>query len=608
MRIPGRKIHRAFPELDRFSDDQCARFVRAANRGFWWGSLRFVVWGATGGCILAAVVVGGSLLLGTWQTWLGEDLVEMLALLPPWLILLAVVPLLLLAARDWLLCRRVRSILATRGRCQGCGYGLLGLPVDEKLVVTCPECGAKTTVDRSLGELTVDAQGNTRFQPSSDAMRTHQIFWTATRRKWGIRAGIAATILFVVLPGGALGVHEILLMQQATEARADRQRFRAEWEAHVEASQPAGSSASDPDAWTVFESIEAKHDVAYRVLMQRDPDRNPTGAVPLPDLIYHPPSPPVDLGDPVAYQNLQARYREDMKSRELALDLMEQLRRDGVFLEMAEMATMRRTVPHLPVDWTRPLSDLMAPMLGKCRAILRINTARMYLAQLSGDDEEFLRATEANLALVRLARSGPTVIWQLVADAIQDVTFAQCRRYFAMGAPAPLAGKLLEMMQRQRSEADYAYGIAGDRLSTNDTIAWLFSEPSRVRYGLRSQAVASYIGNAAFSAKLAGNASSIVPTLHPGLKSYSDNRDASDACFNEAAAHVKQECWERAAATANANEYPLVDAFLIGFTQIMGANDHAILNRRAFELLLRIEAFRAEHGSLPVIPTTERTK
>jgi len=32
MRLPAFKVYRAFPELDRFSDEQCEGFVAAANR------------------------------------------------------------------------------------------------------------------------------------------------------------------------------------------------------------------------------------------------------------------------------------------------------------------------------------------------------------------------------------------------------------------------------------------------------------------------------------------------------------------------------------------------------------------------------------------------
>ncbi|MFT3686312.1 MAG: hypothetical protein QM783_15565 [Phycisphaerales bacterium] len=35
MRIPGSKVYRAFPELDRFDDVQCVRFMKGAKRDWW---------------------------------------------------------------------------------------------------------------------------------------------------------------------------------------------------------------------------------------------------------------------------------------------------------------------------------------------------------------------------------------------------------------------------------------------------------------------------------------------------------------------------------------------------------------------------------------------
>ena len=56
MRLLVRRIYRAFPELDRYSDEQCRRFVRSANRG----------WRRTLHASLIALVVMGGVGLGAW--------------------------------------------------------------------------------------------------------------------------------------------------------------------------------------------------------------------------------------------------------------------------------------------------------------------------------------------------------------------------------------------------------------------------------------------------------------------------------------------------------------------------------------------------------------
>src|SRR5207247_1731505 len=57
MRLIVRRIYRAFPELDRYTDEQCRRFVRAARRG----GLRIFHWFITGlvGWVSVGVVALG---------------------------------------------------------------------------------------------------------------------------------------------------------------------------------------------------------------------------------------------------------------------------------------------------------------------------------------------------------------------------------------------------------------------------------------------------------------------------------------------------------------------------------------------------------------------
>src|SRR5882724_8981274 len=55
MRLLVRRIYRAFPELDRYGDEQCRRFVSAANRG-WRRGLHwtFILTLVVGGVVLSA--------------------------------------------------------------------------------------------------------------------------------------------------------------------------------------------------------------------------------------------------------------------------------------------------------------------------------------------------------------------------------------------------------------------------------------------------------------------------------------------------------------------------------------------------------------------------
>jgi hypothetical protein len=134
MRIPLRKIYRAFPELDRFDDAQCQRFVRQAERLVLSRRVeRHVLEIAAGS--LAFVVV---LLLGeVWRRLAGgPGSMRLLVLVP----MLAAAPIIAgLIARDLLLRSAIRARLRS-ARCPRCEYSLLGLPVEDG-AARCPECG-----------------------------------------------------------------------------------------------------------------------------------------------------------------------------------------------------------------------------------------------------------------------------------------------------------------------------------------------------------------------------------------------------------------------------------------------------------------------------------
>ncbi len=161
MRFLTRRIWRAFPELDRFDDARCARFVRAAHRT---PLALLLTWflaslaGALAG--LVAIITPIALrraddgnrylptldnvlehvLLESWWFWWGWLLAAMLAAF---------------LTRDLLLRLRIRSLLRTRAICVQCHYSLLGLAVPPSLIVVCPECATPTHVDPALGELTI---------------------------------------------------------------------------------------------------------------------------------------------------------------------------------------------------------------------------------------------------------------------------------------------------------------------------------------------------------------------------------------------------------------------------------------------------------------------
>ncbi len=145
MRVPVRKIYRAFPELDRFSDAECEGFVVKAKQTHAL-SMVFVAIGAIVVCL--GTIVGGVMLLVfavgylARAFWGGRVPASYEMPLMGLCLMLPVLTGLLLTfyARDvWLRWAVSKRLLGTS--CLSCGYSLLGLAVLND-AVTCPECGA----------------------------------------------------------------------------------------------------------------------------------------------------------------------------------------------------------------------------------------------------------------------------------------------------------------------------------------------------------------------------------------------------------------------------------------------------------------------------------
>jgi hypothetical protein len=138
-------VYRAFPELDRFPDDQCERFVERAKNDYPESQVRASLLALV---VVVAVIVGLFYLERTlWAAWSAriagrlerehlQDIVVVLSALSYALLLC----LGMLIARDrWLI--RTITLRVHQTSCPSCGYSLLGLVVD-KGVIVCPECAA----------------------------------------------------------------------------------------------------------------------------------------------------------------------------------------------------------------------------------------------------------------------------------------------------------------------------------------------------------------------------------------------------------------------------------------------------------------------------------
>lgn len=593
MRVPGRKIYRAFGELDGFGDEQCARFVKGANRGVVRGVGRVVFLWMLGVGALVLALYGLEKLTGNWDIRLGRGVVYFAALFPIWTVGIFLSVLLVMVTRDWMLIRRIRWVLRNRGECVACRYSLLGLSVDDEYVVTCPECGVGTRVDESLGELVRDGAGRARFEPKFGAMIEVTPFWTAARRKWFVRGLEVAFVLFVVLPAAVIGVRELRIRSDAAVARADRARLVREWEALIESAQPPGR-AGDVDGWTIFEMIAQRHKDATKDAANR------SGTYPqvtYPDFyaVCHPPVAPKATALMPVLPQQEEEYAKEVRARELAIRQIDLYRSTDLYFLMDEFAKTGRMVACVLPAPGQPIVGVVNLYNSECREISYVNCARMRLARERGDAAEFVRAAEANFAIARGLAGIPFVVARRASSEIAHETIGECRGWFAEGAPRGLAAAIQGAMERQPRPENSSFAADGEGLMMQDLMAWIFSEPARVRLGMWGSDIRAYTD---------GMPKNIAPSTVL-IGSYAANRDAQDAMLKVLWAEAEVEPWEWRNAKLKPSGFLLVDAFMPNHGNGTLDQDRLMLSTRGFVQMLRIERFRDEWGRYPSVEEFE---
>jgi hypothetical protein len=577
MRLPLSKVHRAFPELDRFSDEQCGRFVRAAGRRGWrpWvhravlGAITFpLTVGSVYGAIAASSWAEKWLRLGEIAFWVTVSLSLAVACLIP--------TVLVMLLRDRMLLGRVRHIVRARAVCPGCRYSLLGIVVRGDGIVVCPECGMEVEADPSMKELVTDEQGRTRFQPTERV--DGRVFWTERRLRWAKRAAVVlAAFLLVVAPAG-LGGYELFLRRQAAAAGAERPGAAGVM-AFVESHQPAGVSAADRNAWDVlYESAMARQLIDDRVSRQPPyADANGgRGLFPEWETIF---APRDNADDP-------DRALEDALLRGLCEELLGAYREAGLLDGLDSIAGAPRAVEPVHAPTGQPLLMAALPTLADARLFARMNAARMHLAADAGDREEFLRAFECTLGLARLGKHQAPLIQTLSACAIEGLALGQARRCILRHPGAEWLDGIEAALARQDPGLARAHAIEGERLYMLDAIGYVFADPGRVRLGRFSEFVRGLSGGR-------------LDALRARLGTYAENRDAANAHFDSAVGAGALDPFERPAIEASPTDLILLNFFMPALHRSLRTADENEGERRALAVMLALERRRLAEGVYP---------
>ncbi|MBS0196977.1 MAG: hypothetical protein JSR77_09475 [Planctomycetes bacterium] len=577
MRLLTRRIHRAFPELDRYDDEQCARFIRAARRG-----VRRRLW------VTFLVVFAGVFAFAlSGVAWMQVSRPEDWAQPTPWAkyILLLLLTLPVAAAgpvtayltRDWLLRRRIRYILRARGQCMNCHYGLIGLPVGAESEITCPECQTICYVDPSLGELVLDESGKPRYQPNEKMLGKSRLL-TPARSAWLKRWSLRAALLFMITAPVGWGGYELWLRLQAAAASAARP-LAAGLLAHVESVQPKGVRPQDGDAWLRFSDVRMaiyEADTAYFTangLATSGNDRL------VPEFTLVGEQPNVD----------SPRASQERKQEALARRLIDYYREHGVYEKMDQMAASPWTVRPIDIPASKPAMELLLPELGQVRQLARINAARMVIALERSDKMEFCRALDTMMASARMLRPQPTLIDANVARSIETLAFSRMRRALATHITSEWLDGIDEVLARQTSNIGLEHAVEGERLLAMDNLGWIFADPDRVRFGAFSPALRRDLG--------VGSQEGL---SFKRLGTFSENKDAVNREFDATIVALKLPRAQRVALGAvRRPALLLLDDLLPALDRYANLNDQILLERAGVETMLALERYRLRHGRFP---------
>lgn len=593
MRLVTRKLWRAFPELDRFDDEQCRRFVRVAASGI-------VARGARWVCVAVACIFGCALIpmLSTVEMvcaqrgwlkgrvltgWLGrpawmDDLVYVAIGL---VVMFSIGALFGAVTRDILLRLRLRKVLRTRGRCAGCTYFLGGLPVSPEMRVVCPECGFSTEVDRSLGELSGGEAGAARFAPSDAVIRASNPWLTAQRLwKWTKRGalGLAAVLL---LAGVGWGWHEWRILKQAARAVAMKPGAAALMELAVQAQAPA--QVPSPDAANAFDLLAALVSKMARLQAETIPEE----ASFLQNGMYFYPG-----GEWVAQRPNPGEDERAAKERALneppSMKLIEEFERQGVFSDMRAMVDAPVAVMAIPQPQNQHLLNVMLGDYSKLRQFARWNGGRMRLAVREDDPARFAETLDITLGLVRMLEKQPVLIGRLVASAIEALAYGELRTALRERNDARWLDACERVLKKYDRHASRSLPFEGERLIGKDLVCWVFSDPSHARLGKYSPALQQALVGWLAPARAAGR-----------LGGLDENLAAIDAFYDrliDASALPKP---QRVPLVPLASDLVLVNLLIPARERSLRSMDQIEIDRVAIPLLIALERFRLETGGYP---------
>ncbi len=605
-------MYRAFPEFDRFTDEQCERFLAAAVQLGWRRVLRWVMTGVAGVVLFVVAVVPSLFARGALEKPLASSgLLTFVADLLSVLVPSCVGGFGGVLVRDVLLRQHLRRLINTRGSCSACGYRLLGLPVSEANTVACPECGHVSEVDPSLGELTIREAGDGVAGAEAGAVGTGKVerlftpkqevvkpgFWTAGRvewlKRWAKRGAITA--LAAVLLGGGFALYRFIIADldaSAAKAMYDPDNLMMQ---HIRSIQPEGTMASEPNGWDLvmkvheeMKAIDGQLAAEFTVKANRI---DPSGFgmwVDL-DLWSAIPVRVPDAGNTDDGVDTRRERRWNL-SIELAREALRRYQKAGLFDRLDQLAAIRRYEPGLErvgaVGGGFGLRDDLTPL----RVLLIACRARLHAALAAGDQREAFGSVTTMMSLHRRGLSGFYLL-DISYGVASILNFNSAVGPFLANADEATLAALSSLCSMSDLNGRLASAARGEEVLQNQTLADVYSDASNTRWGVLSL----HLNN--------GVPLSIGKWLDsPPLGRLQGNLDENAATLRRFVQLSSAFPRDRPPLTDLSRPPAVWDDFVIGdhfIARWLVRTDSLQLHWRALETRIALERYKRRHGSYP---------
>jgi hypothetical protein len=578
-------IYRAFPELDQFSDDQCARFVRAANSSW---MRRVGRWAAV---FFATIVM---LAITLTPTIFVCAAIETTAAFNEFVgILLSIIVFAVgagaglvpgLIVRDMILRRRVRELIRRCGSCPDCRYPLLGMRVGEGLKVICPECGRVVEVDPALGDLSIDETGTSVYKPLVSRDDATTIARRRKRRRRFLKWSAISTSSFLALLGAAYGVWWWVLVDQARTAAAER-NTRERMAALRSALWSGGAGADSEQEWCTFLDL-----VRMAKGYEWNPDRDvkyvgADGRAVRFDAGVLMPGTTAAGWDK---RNGEGTYEP---TRRLAMDVLAEMKRDGATERLRGILALRTPMREPDTDWKKPFIGVIIDGVAEARSLARINGARMTLALEAGDRREYVEAMEVALAAARIVARQGLLIEQLVGYAIEGLVVGRVQADRERYPDEAWTAAVLEAMLRHADRPSMAQILEIEGVAVLDTVQFFFSNPAMVRKAQLGLGAPDPFGfgvntGARFTA--------------PGMfGTYAGNAAAARKFYEVNVAFCRQHAWQRTAPAPAATGYVLLDQLIPALSRASACELNSLYDYRRCLFGLAVDRHKWATGVYP---------